>query len=57
MSTQRTVLFLGAGASNALGYPLTAEIFVQILARLKDRSLFPIGAESVIAAELFLRRR
>src|ERR1051326_5106458 len=41
MPTQRTILFLGAGASKALGYPVTTEIFALILARLKDRSLFP----------------
>ena len=37
---QRTILFLGAGASKALGYPVTTEIFERILKRLKDRSLF-----------------
>lgn len=41
MSTQRTILFLGAGASKALGYPLTVEIFERILGGLKARSLFP----------------
>ena len=40
MPTQRTILFLGAGASKALGYPLTADIFVRILECLKDRTLF-----------------
>jgi hypothetical protein len=40
MPTQRTILFLGAGASKALGYPLTADIFGRSLERLKDRTLF-----------------
>lgn len=40
MPIQRTILFLGAGASRALGYPVTAQIFERILARLKDRTLF-----------------
>jgi hypothetical protein len=40
MPTRRTVLFLGAGASKALGYPLTNEIFRSILTRLKARTLF-----------------
>jgi hypothetical protein len=38
---QHTLLFLGAGASRALGYPLTAEILPEILQRLKARTLFP----------------
>lgn len=40
MATQFTVLFLGAGASRALGYPVTAEIFTRVLERLKARTLF-----------------
>jgi hypothetical protein len=36
MPLHRTILFLGAGASRALGYPLTAEILPEILRRLKD---------------------
>lgn len=40
MPTQRTILFLGAGASRALGYPLTSEIFPRVLDRLKARTLF-----------------
>ncbi len=39
-TTKRVVLFLGAGASKALGYPLTADIFVRIRQRLKERTLF-----------------
>jgi hypothetical protein len=34
MPTERTVLFLGAGASKALGYPVTSEILARILERL-----------------------
>jgi hypothetical protein len=41
MPTQRTVLFLGAGASRALGYPVTSEILPRIVSKLKDRTLFP----------------
>jgi len=41
MPTQQTVLFLGAGASKALGYPVTAEILAGVLERLKQRTLFP----------------
>jgi NAD-dependent SIR2 family protein deacetylase len=38
MSTVRTVLFLGAGASRAFGYALTDEIMPEILARARRRS-------------------
>lgn len=40
MPTKRTVLFLGAGASKALGYPLTNQISDRVLRRLEDGSLF-----------------
>lgn len=41
MATERTVLFLGAGASKALGYPLTSDILARILKRLRSaRPLF-----------------
>jgi hypothetical protein len=41
MPTQRTVLFLGAGALKALGYPLTSEIFARVLDGLNKQTLFP----------------
>ena len=47
MALDRTVLFLGAGASRALGYPLTRDILPQIIGRLKDRSLFAADADYV----------
>jgi hypothetical protein len=47
MPQQRTILFLGAGASRALGYPLTAEILPEILRRLKARTLFPMTDDVV----------
>lgn len=37
MPTERTVLFLGAGASRALGYPVTSEILARILERLDSK--------------------
>src|SRR5687768_1333051 len=37
---QRTVLFFGAGASRALGYPLTSQILPRIVSGLNDGSLF-----------------
>src|SRR5262245_60108894 len=40
MTRPHTVLFLGAGASRALGYPQTSEILPEILRRLKARRLF-----------------
>jgi hypothetical protein len=40
MPTKRTVLFLGAGASKALGYPLTDEILNRVLRQLETGSLF-----------------
>jgi NAD-dependent SIR2 family protein deacetylase len=36
----RTVLFLGAGASRPFGFPMTAEILPEVLRRLKSRELF-----------------
>ena len=47
MPVDRTVLFLGAGASRALGYPLTKDILPQIVSRLKARTLFPADADFV----------
>lgn len=40
----RTVLFLGAGASAAFGYPITSAILPRIRAKLEDRSLFPVAS-------------
>jgi hypothetical protein len=40
MPQPHTILFLGAGASRALGYPQTSEILPEVLRRLKDRTLF-----------------
>lgn len=43
MSDERTVLFLGAGASRPFGFPMTAEILPEILRRLGRRALFRGG--------------
>lgn len=37
---EETVVFLGAGASKAMGLPLTNEILPAVLTRLRDKSLF-----------------
>ena len=39
---RRVVLFLGAGASAAFGYPVTSAVFPRIREGLKTRKLFPI---------------
>jgi NAD-dependent SIR2 family protein deacetylase len=39
---ERTVLFLGAGASKDFGYPLTGELFPLIRERLRTKKLFPL---------------
>src|SRR3954452_14384577 len=36
----KTTLFTGAGASRAIGYPLTSQLMPSIKAQLIDRSLF-----------------
>src|SRR5215471_8635700 len=41
-----TVIFLGAGASKAVGLPLTNEILPRVLERLRDRSLFRDDADN-----------
>lgn len=40
----RTVLFLGAGASAAFGYPITSAILPRIRQMLDDGTLFPIAS-------------
>ncbi len=39
-SKKNTVLFLGAGASKAFGYPLTKEILPKIIGSLNNETLF-----------------
>ena len=39
---QETVVFLGAGASKAIGLPLTNEILPAVLTRLRNGDLFRV---------------
>ena len=41
-TAERIVLFLGAGAWAAFGYPKTSDIFPRIRAGLRERTLFPL---------------
>jgi hypothetical protein len=41
---RRTVLFLGAGASAAFGYPITSAILPRIREKLEDGTLFPVAS-------------
>ena len=45
MSERKITLFLGAGASAPLGFPVTSRILPMLLERLADGSLFSRGAD------------
>jgi hypothetical protein len=47
--TQETVIFLGAGASRALGLPLTNDILPGIVKGLQDETLFGNDASSPVS--------